>query len=191
MLAWLHQSIASEKDFLASILEDTETISLLLGHITEGLCRTLKVRVEQILSAEQDCLVLQKISNLSKFYLATMKGFLSPNSELIITIAELCKLCDRQFNSSLTLKISRLGDRGELPGLDLVPTAAFQEALHLLKTVLNNHDVSVVPDVNPVTEMIQVIIHKYFFQQIKKHQQLAVDSHAITKHKLSNSDPFS
>ena len=39
---------------------------------------------------------------------------------------------------------------------DLVPTSAFQEALHLLKIILNTHDVSVVPDVSPLASMTEV-----------------------------------
>ena len=39
---------------------------------------------------------------------------------------------------------------------DLVPTMAFQEAVHLLKIILNTHDVSVVPDVSPLSSMTEV-----------------------------------
>lgn len=72
MLAWLHQAAASEKEYVHSLLKKcavtTEQVQDILGHITEGVCRPFKVRVEQVLVSEQDAVTLYKLNNLLKFY---------------------------------------------------------------------------------------------------------------------------
>ncbi|XP_063674127.1 conserved oligomeric Golgi complex subunit 6-like [Bolinopsis microptera] len=161
MLAWLHQTIASERDLLSSFLPTKETVVTVLCEVTEGVSRTLKIRVEQIINNTDDCITLLQICNIIQFYLSTIKPFLSEAAPLITLISELNTQCRKQFNRHYALSVSRLSDRNELPGLDLVPTMAFQEAVHLLKIILNTHDVSVVPDVSPLssmTELLHVVI---------------------------------
>ncbi|KAL5256644.1 hypothetical protein ACHWQZ_G011784 [Mnemiopsis leidyi] len=157
MLAWLHQTIASERDLLISFLPSKETVLTVLSEVSEGVSRTLKIRVEQIINNTDDCITLLQISNIIQFYLSTIKPFLSEEAPLITLISELNLQCRKQFNRHFALSISRLSDRNELPGLDLVPTSAFQEALHLLKIILNTHDVSVVPDVSPLASMSELL----------------------------------
>ena len=49
MLAWLHQATASEKEHLQTLLKKCKQSSVedhiqdVLGHVTEGVCRPLKV----------------------------------------------------------------------------------------------------------------------------------------------------
>ena len=77
MLAWLHQTIASERDLLLSFLPSRETVLTVLSEVTEGVSRTLKIRVEQIINNTDDCITLLQISNIIQFYLSTIKPFLS------------------------------------------------------------------------------------------------------------------
>jgi len=44
-----------------------------LGYIADGVCHPLKVRVETILQAEKDTIVLFTISNLLRFYQQIMR----------------------------------------------------------------------------------------------------------------------
>ena len=77
MLAWLHQTIASERDLLSSFLPTKDTVLTVLCEVTEGVSRTLKIRVEQIINNTDDCITLLQISNIIQFYLSTIKPFLS------------------------------------------------------------------------------------------------------------------
>ncbi len=79
MLAWIHQATASEHEFLRSLFrkfpendELNNTVRTSLGSVIDGVCRTLKIRIEQILVSRQDT-ILYKISNLIKFYEYTIK----------------------------------------------------------------------------------------------------------------------
>nr|XP_046149525.1 conserved oligomeric Golgi complex subunit 6-like [Oncorhynchus gorbuscha] len=81
MLAWLHQATASEKEHLEALLKQVtarapgvdETMQEVVGHITEGVCRPLKVRLEQGILAEPGSVLLYKLSNLLKFYHHTIR----------------------------------------------------------------------------------------------------------------------
>lgn len=56
------------------ISELEKEIQIALSHITEGLCRPLKVRVEQVLmSSEQGAVILFKLGSVLKFYLHTIE----------------------------------------------------------------------------------------------------------------------
>lgn len=84
MLAWVHQSLATEKELTASLLRDSQEklgsavsspiIQETLASITEGIGRPLQVRVEQVLTTEQDTVVLFKLKNLIHFYLHVVKS---------------------------------------------------------------------------------------------------------------------
>jgi hypothetical protein len=97
MLAWIHQATASEHEYLRSLLRklssdgklfhfsffcnsednriefvlikiEIETqLKVNLGFIMEGVCRSLKIRIEQVLVSQQGS-ILYKISNVLKFY---------------------------------------------------------------------------------------------------------------------------
>ncbi|KAB5550474.1 hypothetical protein PHYPO_G00054150 [Pangasianodon hypophthalmus] len=86
MLAWLHQTTASEKEHLEALLKQTtgqgveDSMQEIVGHITEGVCRPLKVRIEQVIVAEPGSVLLYKLSNLLKFYHHTISGIIGTTS---------------------------------------------------------------------------------------------------------------
>uniref|UniRef100_A0A3P9PGX9 Conserved oligomeric Golgi complex subunit 6 n=1 Tax=Poecilia reticulata TaxID=8081 RepID=A0A3P9PGX9_POERE len=129
MLAWLHQATASEKEHLEALLKQVtlqgveENMQEVVGHITEGVCRPLKVRIEQVIVAEPGAVLLYKLSNLLKFYHHTIRC-LNFSSR-------------KQMNSQIS--------QVELPPPDLGPTASLNQTLALLREVLTSHDSSVVP----------------------------------------------
>ena len=49
-----------------------EKINDVLSHITEGVCRPLKVRLEQVVVSEPGPVLLYKLTNLLKFYHITI-----------------------------------------------------------------------------------------------------------------------
>ncbi|XP_039733191.1 conserved oligomeric Golgi complex subunit 6 isoform X2 [Pteropus medius] len=152
MLAWLHQATASEKEHLEALLKQVtaqgveENIQEVVGHITEGVCRPLKVRIEQVIVAEPGAVLLYKISNLLKFYHHTISGIVGNNAAtLLTTIEEMHLLSKKIFFNSLSLHASKLMDKVELPPPDLGPSSALNQTLALLREVLASHDSSVVP----------------------------------------------
>ncbi|KAM8903272.1 conserved oligomeric Golgi complex subunit 6 [Spinachia spinachia] len=152
MLAWLHQATASEKEHLQALLKQVtlpaveENLQEVVGHITEGVCRPLKVRIEQVIVAEPGAVLLYKLSNLLKFYHHTISSIIGTSvASLLITIEEMHILSKKMFFNSLSLHASRLMDKVELPPVDLGPTASLTQTLSLLREVLASHDSSVVP----------------------------------------------
>ncbi|XP_016318694.1 conserved oligomeric Golgi complex subunit 6-like isoform X2 [Sinocyclocheilus anshuiensis] len=152
MLAWLHQATASEKEHLEALLKQVtvqgveENMQEVVGHITEGVCRPLKVRIEQVIIAEPGAVLLYKLSNLLKFYHHTISGIMGTSvSSLLMTSDEMHMLSKKMFFNSLSLHASRLMDKVELPPPDLGPTASLTQTLSLLREVLASHDSSVLP----------------------------------------------
>ncbi|XP_077063818.1 conserved oligomeric Golgi complex subunit 6 isoform X2 [Siphateles boraxobius] len=152
MLAWLHQATASEKEHLEALLKQVtvqgveENLQEVVGHITEGVCRPLKVRIEQVIIAEPGAVLLYKLSNLLKFYHHTISCIIGTSvSSLLMIIDEMHMLSKKMFFNSLSLHASRLMDKVELPPPDLGPTASLTQTLSLLREVLASHDSSVLP----------------------------------------------
>ncbi|KAJ8256677.1 hypothetical protein COCON_G00188290 [Conger conger] len=152
MLAWLHQATASEKEHLEALLKQVtmqgveENMQEVVGHITEGVCRPLKVRIEQVIVAEPGAVLLYKLSNLLKFYHHTISGIIGTGAaSLLLTVEEMHVLSKKMFFNSLSLHASRLMDKVELPPPDLGPTASLTQTLSLLREVLTSHDSSMVP----------------------------------------------
>jgi conserved oligomeric Golgi complex subunit 6 len=117
MLAWIHQATASEHEFLRSLFRKfKENIDLeksvkdSLGIIMDGVCRALKIRIEQVLVSQQDT-VLYKISNLIKFYDHTIRSRINENCELLLTLNEMYNLSYKMFLNSLNIHATRLLDK--------------------------------------------------------------------------------
>nr|XP_040137844.1 conserved oligomeric Golgi complex subunit 6 [Ictidomys tridecemlineatus] len=164
MLAWLHQATASEKEHLEALLKHVtaqgveENIQEVVGHITEGVCRPLKVRIEQVILAEPGAVLLYKISNLLKFYHHTISGIVGNSATtLLTTIEEMHLLSKKIFFNSLSLHASKLMDKVELPPPDLGPSAALNQTLMLLREVLASHDSSVIPLDARQADFVQVL----------------------------------
>ncbi|XP_040282019.1 conserved oligomeric Golgi complex subunit 6 isoform X1 [Bufo bufo] len=164
MLAWLHQATASEKEHLESLLKLVniqgveDHIQEVVGHITEGVCRPLKVRIEQVIIAEPGAVLLYKISNLLKFYHHTISAIVGTSgSALLTTIEEMHLLSKKIFFNSLTLHASKLLDKVEMPPADLGPSSALNQTLALLREVLVSHDSSVGPLDARQADFVQVL----------------------------------
>ncbi|XP_074655398.1 conserved oligomeric Golgi complex subunit 6-like isoform X2 [Tubulanus polymorphus] len=151
ILAWLHQAAASEKEHLQTLLRSCtslatgEMVQDVLGHITEGICRPFKVRVEQVLISESEAVTLYKLTNLLKFYFQTIGQILSSDASLLTTLMEMETLSLKMFFNSLNCHASKLVEKVELPPADLSSPPSLLETLQLLQDVLASHDSSVVP----------------------------------------------
>lgn len=74
MLATCYQIVESETELLKSLLKScapeiiTPTTRKWLCSISEALCAPLKLRVEQTLTRETNCVVLYRLSSLFLYY---------------------------------------------------------------------------------------------------------------------------
>ncbi|VDK76245.1 unnamed protein product [Litomosoides sigmodontis] len=146
MLAWIHQSMATERELLQTLLKlcnpDVlkENCANIQSQISEALCRPFKVRVEQALVSETNCIVLYRLSCLFTFYLETMAPSLSSDSMLIQTFKELKELTLNLFFSGLHSLVQQLIGKMGTPDYDLLPISTVHQVLMLLKDVLESHD---------------------------------------------------
>ncbi|KAH8401293.1 hypothetical protein KR009_004438 [Drosophila setifemur] len=150
MFAWLHQSIPTEKENLSLLFKkcDKQDISdqlqSALGYIADGVCHPLKVRVETILHAEKDTIVLFTISNLLRFYQQIMRQVVQGGS-LEECLVELQKSSEQIYLGALAAQVRSVlqrpsGGSGlalEPPQRDLIPPPSVARLLNMLKEILS------------------------------------------------------
>lgn len=156
MLAYLHQATPTEKENIYALLKHCEPVASkeenpkdkgqiceeALASITEGACRPLRSRVEQILLSEHGPLILYQLTNLIRFYCGTINAVIPKSSELINMLEDLDQLAYAQFISVLQASVqhqtsSRLALE-RVPGQNLAPTQSTLSLLSLLKDLLNS-----------------------------------------------------
>ena len=151
MLAHLHQATPMEKENIYALLKQcgpvgdkdkSQTCEESLAIITEGSCRPLRSRVEQILLSEHGPLILYQLTNLIRFYCGTIGHVIPKTSALIEMLDDLDQLAYTQFLSVLQASVthqtsSRMGME-HLPSQDLSPTPNTLALLSLLKELLNS-----------------------------------------------------
>ncbi|CAD5114959.1 DgyrCDS3991 [Dimorphilus gyrociliatus] len=163
MMAWIHQACATEKEYLKTILkdcvsEDKDSLALnVMSHVTEGLGRPLKVRLEQVLLSDPQPIVLYKLTNLLQFYYGTLKGILPENAALVQSMTEMHNLNTQMFYNSLNSITSRLLEKVEMPPVDLSATSSVTSTLQLLQDILSSHDSSLV-SVDIVKAVIEPLV---------------------------------
>uniref|UniRef100_A0A1I8HLE4 Conserved oligomeric Golgi complex subunit 6 n=1 Tax=Macrostomum lignano TaxID=282301 RepID=A0A1I8HLE4_9PLAT len=173
MLAWLHQATASETESLDSLLKLSTDIAssrssrrqlraACLCSLSEGVCRPLRLRVEQALVGVQDASVLYRLHNLLRFHQGTLDRVLGSNSSLATTVGDLGQLCWRLFFGALTNGAQRALETveplatyasgtaaGAGAGIDdwdrLRAPPAVAETLRLLQQVLTAQDSGMAP----------------------------------------------
>ena len=163
MLAYLHQATPTEKENIYALLKHCEPVIIKkekteetpaetkdkaqicqesLASITEGACRPLRSRVEQILLSEHGPLILYQLTNLIRFYCGTIVQVIPKNSDLIMTLDDLDQMAYTQFISILQASVQhQTSSRMNIdlaPRLDLACTPSSLSLLSLLKELLNS-----------------------------------------------------
>uniref|UniRef100_H2Y655 Conserved oligomeric Golgi complex subunit 6 n=1 Tax=Ciona savignyi TaxID=51511 RepID=H2Y655_CIOSA len=164
MLAWLHQASASEKECLLQLLAQSvdEAKCKVLASVLEGVCRPLKVRVEQVLVSEPGTLILYKLTNLLKFYHDTIRDIVcgeDSNFPLLESLSEMHILCRKLFFNGLQFMASKLLDKVELPPNELSPPRSLLGPLNLLRNIFDSHDASILPTDQRHADLTQVMTH--------------------------------
>ncbi|GBE81891.1 Conserved oligomeric Golgi complex subunit 6 [Sparassis crispa] len=116
MLAWVHQAIAAEHEFLESLFGvradgrmvgsvrqfgdsvEEELISELMNAAVGKLCTPLKVRVQQTVRSQESSITLYKIANLLKFYTLTMERTIGEHALLSEALKQ---MTDMSFDAFL------------------------------------------------------------------------------------------
>ncbi|KAL5108933.1 Conserved oligomeric Golgi complex subunit 6 [Taenia crassiceps] len=164
MLAWLHQAVASEKEYLCSLTSekaDKEIICDCLSSITGGLAHPLQLRLEQILVTEHSAVLLYQINNLLQFYKDVILNLLNERAALYTTLSELQALSWNLFVGALQRQTSDLLAGSEPPRHDLTPSISTMDVTRLLEAVLTTQDMSCAPpDVrqNKCEEIVAVVV---------------------------------
>ncbi|KAH9901432.1 oligomeric complex COG6 [Cubamyces lactineus] len=119
MLAWVHQAIAAEREFLESLFgvrdarrmvgaarsfgesEEESWVAELTDGAVRGLCGPLKVRVQQTVRSQESSITSYKIANLVQFYLGTMQKTIGRDALLSKTLEELTDLAYSVFYGAI------------------------------------------------------------------------------------------
>ena len=145
MLGWLHQAIATESDHVSGLLteEDHERTVSILSMITEGCCRPLYVRIEQVVVSTANAVVAYKLVNLLRYYCGVFLKNLSSTAPLMKTVSDLSELQSKTFFSTLNMQVFKILGDIQTPLLDLAPTLKLSELLGLLQELLSSRDMTV------------------------------------------------
>ncbi|KAG0254401.1 Golgi transport complex subunit 6 [Actinomortierella ambigua] len=178
MLAWIHQTVAGEREFLESLLDrerqnldpemvalqqqvaspmhlieqeatDAEIIQALLDQNLEGTSRPLKTRVEQVLASQANAMVAFKISNLIQFYAATIGKAIGSEAALSKSLQDLSTVSMQVFFEATGQSSQALLRRPESPDAELGPVPALKDGVQQLKEIMKAFDGAFVQEVGP------------------------------------------
>uniref|UniRef100_A0A0N4ZTP8 Conserved oligomeric Golgi complex subunit 6 n=1 Tax=Parastrongyloides trichosuri TaxID=131310 RepID=A0A0N4ZTP8_PARTI len=143
MLNWINSAISVEYEMLKNLLKNCEHkirekyFQDALGEISEALCQATKVRVENSLAKEGNCVIVYQISTSFAWCVDSLKVLLAENSMFIHTLNDLRDLALNLFFSLLNNNIQKLLQRNTLPDYDLKPIHNIYQCLALLKNILD------------------------------------------------------
>ncbi|KAJ3566894.1 hypothetical protein NP233_g6714 [Leucocoprinus birnbaumii] len=166
MLAWVHQAIAAEQEFLESLFdlqaakrmvgsvrqfgsggEEEEWIQELLDLAVGKLCVPLKMRVQQTVRSQESSIISYKIANLLQFYLLTMRRTIGNQAILTTTLQDVTDLAYKVFYESIqgqARALSRLQLDADDPSLR--PPIAVLDHSQILRDIMAVYHSSIIGD---------------------------------------------
>ena len=128
------------------IFDGVKALNELVNRDLEGVGRSLRQRVEQILQSHDDYALAYRIANLIDFYGRTFSKLLGGDSSLAETLVTLKQTALRQFR--LTMRDHVRDVEAELPPapIDLSTPGFLNQALEQLKVLMKSYDMSLAPD---------------------------------------------
>ena len=144
MLGWLHQAIATENDHISSLLSEhgTEQALPILSMVTEGCCRPLHTRVEQVVVSAGHAVLAYRLVNLLRYYTGVFQGLLKERAPIVQTVTDLAELQSKMFFSALNSQTAKILEGMEAPLPDLSPSPKVGELLSLLQSILSSQDLT-------------------------------------------------
>ncbi|KAJ7139696.1 oligomeric Golgi complex subunit 6 [Mycena epipterygia] len=166
MLAWVHQAIAAEREFLESLFdlqgdgrmvgsvrvfqeksEEEDWIRELMDLAVGKLCVPLKVRVQQTIRSQESSIISYKIANLLQFYMITMRRTIGDAAVLSATLNEITEVAYKVFYDSIeTQGRALLRATLDLDDPSLAPPLAILDHAQILREVMNVYESSLLGD---------------------------------------------
>ena len=116
------------------------TMQQLLATVFEGICRPLRVRVEQVLMSSPPPLLSFRVAQLLGFYLQTVDGMLGVTSPLSDTLRACHSMAMRTFYEHLKHRGDRLIRHPPQPPADLSLPSQLSEGITLASDLVDNYE---------------------------------------------------
>ncbi|KAJ7456593.1 oligomeric Golgi complex subunit 6 [Mycena latifolia] len=166
MLAWVHQAIAAEREFLESLFglqgdgrmvgsvrvfqsesEEEDWIRELMDLAVGKLCVPLKVRVQQTIRSQESSIISYKIANLLQFYMVTMRRTIGDTAVLSTTLNEITEVAYKVFYDAIeTQGRALLRATLDLDDPSLAPPLVLLDHAQILREVMNVYESSLLGD---------------------------------------------
>ncbi|XP_060968898.1 conserved oligomeric Golgi complex subunit 6 [Cannabis sativa] len=215
MLGWLHQALASEREFVIMLLDPDAVVdnrqnedhssksmhsdfaniesdlTFVLDRIFEGVCRPFKVRVEQVLQSQPSLIISYKLSNTLEFYSYTISDLLGRETALSGTLWTLKDAAQKTFFDILKSRGEKLLRYPPLVAVDLSPPQAVREGVSVLLEIIDTHNSMMVPasgnklDFDPVISALLNPIIQMCEQAAEAHKSKG-GSHSSRRSRLSS-----
>ncbi|GMN60370.1 hypothetical protein TIFTF001_029456 [Ficus carica] len=215
MLGWLHQALASEREFVLALLDPdavfdsrpaeqqvsktlhtdfgkTESdLTFVLDRIFEGVCRPFKVRVEQVLQSQPSLIISYKLSNTLEFYSYTISDLLGRETALSSTLWTLKDAAQKTFFDILKVRGEKLLRYPPLVAVDLSPPPAVREGVSILLDIIETHNSMMIPasekkpDFDPVISALLNPIIQMCEQAAEAHKSKGV-GHSSRRSRVSS-----
>ncbi|KAJ7655211.1 oligomeric Golgi complex subunit 6 [Mycena polygramma] len=162
MLAWVHQAIAAEREFLESLFglqadgrmvgsvrvfheksEEEDWIRELMDLAVGKLCVPLRVRVQQTIRSQESSIISYKIANLLQFYMITMRRTIGEAAVLSTTLNEITEVAYKVFYDAIeTQGRALLRATLDLDDPSLSPPLVILDHAQILREVMNVYESS-------------------------------------------------
>ncbi|KAK7064568.1 E3 ubiquitin-protein ligase PEP5 [Favolaschia claudopus] len=162
MLAWVHQAIAAEREFLESLFglqadgrmvgsvrtfheksEEEDWIRELMDLAVGKLCVPLKVRVQQTIRSQESSILSYKIANLLQFYMITMRRTIGEAAVLSTTLNEITEVAYKAFYDAIDAQGRSLSRATlDLDDLSLTPPLVILDHAQILREIMNVYESS-------------------------------------------------
>ncbi|KII95365.1 hypothetical protein PLICRDRAFT_34211 [Plicaturopsis crispa FD-325 SS-3] len=168
MLAWVHQAIAAEHEFLEGLFalgqdgrmvgsvrrfgvtEEDEWIRELMDSSVSKLCVPLKIRVQQTVRSQESSIISYKIANLLQFYMLTMRRTIGDNALLSTTLQEITDVAYKVFYDAIETQgraMSRVPL--DLNDPEVTPPSVILEQAQILREIMTVYESSLLGDEDP------------------------------------------
>lgn len=144
IFAWLHQAIHNERENLLILCracdknDITDSINGAMVNIADGVCHTLRVRIDAVLGSVHDTIVLYSIANLIRFYQSIITSMVKGGGQLEQCLADVQQVSENFYLGSLTQQVRDiLGQHHDLQQADLAPPPSVRKLLTMLKELLS------------------------------------------------------
>ncbi|KAF8638929.1 hypothetical protein AX17_001841 [Amanita inopinata Kibby_2008] len=173
MLAWVHQAIAAEREFLESLFglrsdgrmvgsvrkfdestEEEEWMGELMDISVGKLCVPLKVRVQQTVRSQESSIVSYKVVNLLQFYLLTMRRTLGDDAAVSKALEEITNVAYKVFFDSIEAQgraLLRISLEADDPSLS--PPLGILDHCQILREIMSVYQSSLLGDEDETTRV--------------------------------------